>query len=172
MTSQVFASESMDLLLCHDRCHRMTIYKLALFLFKSFRKKGGESCQVQVKKTGRGTYFISSCVNILDWAKAKKKKTAQLQTFFSLLTDISLFCCCKVFSKQNLFYFFLVPRIEVLLECLATARRRDSCCPCNKKTQHTDELVRIRMALVRVVKCPKLCPRRSRVRTPGACFVF
>ena len=40
------------------------------------------------------------------------------------------------------------------------------------KNNNTDELVRIRMALVRVVKCPKLCPRRSRVRTPGACFVF
>ena len=133
-------------------------------------KKGGESRQVQVKKTGRGTYFISSCVNILDWAKAKKNCTTS-NIFFSLLTDISLFCCCKVFSKQNLFYFFLVPRIEVLLECLATARWRDSCCPCNKKL-NTDELVRIRMALVQLVKCPKLCPRRSRVRTPGACFVF
>ena len=71
MTSQVFASESTRSTAVPRPLPQNDHLYTGLISFLVFQEKKGETRQAQVKKTGRGTYFISSCVNILDWAKKK-----------------------------------------------------------------------------------------------------
>ena len=171
MTSQVFASESCDLLLRHNRCPRMTIFTLVLFLLKSFRKKGVSLVKFKSKNWSRDLFDQFLCQH--PWlGKSKRKKNCTTSNiFFRCWQTFHFFAAARSFRNKTCFIFFSILQSKSFssvwqqlggetLVALAT------------KNNNTDELVRIRMALVRVVKCPKLCPRRSRVRTPGACFAF